>query len=99
MILRFFSNGSKSIFAKILFTAIILSFCLFGIGDIIRHVSETKTAISVGKHKISAEQLYREYSQIGRMLISIKSASAVLRILVHLFVMWVPPCMFFSLFL
>ena len=64
MILRFFSNGSKSIFAKILFTAIILSFCLFGIGDIIRHVSETKTAISVGKHKISAEQLYREYSQM-----------------------------------
>ena len=64
MILRFFSNSSKSIFAKILFSAIILSFCLFGIGDIIRHVSETKTAISVGKYKISAEQLYREYSQM-----------------------------------
>ncbi len=64
MILRFFSNSSKSIFAKILFSAIILSFCLFGIGDIIRHVSETKTAISVGQYKISAEQLYREYSQM-----------------------------------
>lgn len=64
MILRFFSNSSKSLFAKILFTAIILSFGLWGVGDIIRHVSETKTAISVGKYKISAEQLYREYSQM-----------------------------------
>lgn len=64
MILRFFSNSSKSVFAKILFTAIILSFGLWGVGDIIRHVSETKTAISVGKYKISAEQLDREYSQM-----------------------------------
>ena len=64
MILRFFSNSSKSIFAKILFTAIILSFGLWGVGDIIRHVSETKTAISVGKYKISAEQLDRDYYQM-----------------------------------
>lgn len=64
MILRFFSNSSKSVFAKILFTAIILSFGLWGVGDIIRHVSETKTAILVGKYKISAEQLYRDYSQM-----------------------------------
>ena len=64
MILRFFSNSSKSVFAKILFTAIILSFGLWGVGDIIRHVSETKTAILVGKYKISAEQLYRDYSKM-----------------------------------
>ena len=64
MILRFFSNSSKSVFTKILFSAIILSFGLWGVGDIIRHVSETKTAISVSKYKISAEQLDREYSQM-----------------------------------
>ena len=64
MILKFFSNSSKSIFTKILFSAIILSFCLWGVGDIIRHVTETKTAILVGKYKISAEQLDREYSQM-----------------------------------
>lgn len=64
MILKFFSNSSKSIFTKILFSAIILSFGLWGVGDIIRHVSETKTAVSVGKYKISAEQLDREYSQM-----------------------------------
>ncbi|MBR1944280.1 MAG: SurA N-terminal domain-containing protein [Alphaproteobacteria bacterium] len=64
MILKFFSNSSKSIFTKILFSAIILSFGLWGVGDIIRHVSETKTAISVGKYKISSEQLDREYSQM-----------------------------------
>ena len=64
MIIRFFSSSSKNIFAKILFGAIILSFGLWGVGDIIRNYVESKTAISVGKLKIPADYFAREYSQM-----------------------------------
>ncbi len=63
MIIRFFYNSSKSIFAKILFGAIILSFGLWGVGDIVRSYVSSRTAIQVGKHKIPIDKLRYEYSQ------------------------------------
>lgn len=63
MLIKFFSNASKSVLAKILFGGIILSFCIFGIGDIIHNYMEHKTAIAIGKYKIAADYFEREYTQ------------------------------------
>ena len=63
MIIRFFYNSSKSLFAKILFGAIILSFGLWGVGDIVRSYIASRTAIQVGKFKIPIDKLRYEYSQ------------------------------------
>lgn len=48
---------------KILFSAIIFSFCLWGIGDIIRNYSASKTVLSVNRTKFSVESFLREYTQ------------------------------------
>ena len=68
MIIKFFSNISKSIFAKILFTAIILSFGLWGIGDIIKHYVSSRTVITVGKIKISSERYRVEFEKYKQNL-------------------------------
>lgn len=63
MILNSFRNASHSFVIKILFAAIIFSFCLWGVGDIIRNYSASKTVFSVEKMKVSVDQFLREYSQ------------------------------------
>ena len=63
MIIRFFYNSSKSLFAKILFGAIIFSFGLWGVGDIIKSYVSSRTAIQVGKYKISVDNLRSQYSR------------------------------------
>lgn len=63
MIIRFFYNSSKSLFAKILFGAIIFSFGLWGVGDIVRSYVASRTAIQVGKYKIPVDKLRYQYSQ------------------------------------
>lgn len=63
MILNSFRNASHSLIIKILFAAIIFSFCLWGVGDIIRNYSASKTIFSVENTKISVDQFLREYSQ------------------------------------
>lgn len=63
MILNSFRNASHSLVIKILFAAIIFSFCLWGVGDIIRNYSASKTVFSVENSKLSVEQFLREYSQ------------------------------------
>lgn len=61
--LRTFRNASNSLFIKILFTAIILSFCLWGIGDIIRNYSASQPVITVNKTSVTSESFSREYNQ------------------------------------
>ncbi len=68
MIIRFFYNSSKSLFAKILFGAIIFSFGLWGVGDIVRSYVSSRTAIQVGKHKIPVDRLRYQYSQAKQNL-------------------------------
>lgn len=63
MILNSFRNASHSLIIKILFAAIIFSFCLWGVGDIIRNYSASKTVFSVENTKLSVDQFLREYSQ------------------------------------
>jgi peptidyl-prolyl cis-trans isomerase D len=46
-----------------LFSAIVLSFCLWGVGDIIKNYAASKTVISVEKTKITVDQFLREYAQ------------------------------------
>ena len=62
MVLKSFRNASNSIVIKILFTAIILSFCLWGVGDIIRNYSASKAIAKVDKARITVDQFLREYS-------------------------------------
>ena len=62
MVLKSFRNASNSIVIKILFTAIILSFCLWGVGDIIRNYSASRAIAKVDKARITVEQFLREYS-------------------------------------
>lgn len=63
MILKSFRDASHSIVIKILFTAIILSFCLWGVGDIIKNYSASKAVAKIDKLRITADQFLREYSQ------------------------------------
>lgn len=56
-------NATNNIFIKILFGLIILSFCLFGISDIIRNYSASKSVVCVGDTKIIAEMFLRLYDQ------------------------------------
>ncbi len=63
MILSKFRDASNGIVIKILFGAIILSFCLWGVGDIIRNYSASKSVFSIDKHRVTVEQFLREYSQ------------------------------------
>ncbi len=61
--LKAFRNASNSWFIKILFGAIILSFCFWGIGDIIRNYSASKSVVTVGKVSVNSETFSREYNQ------------------------------------
>ncbi|MDR0630792.1 MAG: SurA N-terminal domain-containing protein [Holosporales bacterium] len=56
-------NASNSIFIKIIFGAIIVSFCLWGVGDIVRNYSASRPVITVKSSKISVESFIREYNQ------------------------------------
>ncbi|MDR3030977.1 MAG: SurA N-terminal domain-containing protein [Holosporales bacterium] len=56
-------NASNSIIIKILFGTIIFSFCLWGIGDIIRNYSASKSVFSVENAKVSVETFTRQYNQ------------------------------------
>ncbi|MDR1476290.1 MAG: peptidylprolyl isomerase [Holosporales bacterium] len=60
--LKSLRNASHSIVIKILFGAIILSFCLWGVGDIFRNYSASRTVINVAKTKIPADAFLREYN-------------------------------------
>lgn len=61
--LRAFRNASHSWFIKILFSAIIFSFCLWGVGDIIRNYSASQPVVKVNKTSVTAESFSREYNQ------------------------------------
>ena len=63
MVLKSFRDASHSLVIKILFTAIILSFCLWGVGDIIRNYSASRAVAKIDKMRITVEQFLREYSQ------------------------------------
>ena len=63
MILEKFRNASNGFFTKILFGAIIFSFCSWGVGDIIRNYSASKTIFSIDKYRLTVDQFLREYSQ------------------------------------
>lgn len=63
MVLKSFRDASNGIAIKILFTAIIFSFCLWGVGDIIRNYSASRAVAKIDKLRITAEQFLREYSQ------------------------------------
>ena len=63
MVLKSFRDASHSLIIKILFTAIILSFCLWGVGDIIRNYSASRAVAKIDKTRITADQFLREYSQ------------------------------------
>lgn len=63
MILKSFRNASHSLFIKILFGAIIFSFCLWGVGDIIKNYSASKSVFKINKTKLTVDQFLREYSQ------------------------------------
>ncbi|MBQ7524076.1 MAG: SurA N-terminal domain-containing protein [Alphaproteobacteria bacterium] len=63
MILKSFRNASNSLVVKILFSAIILSFCLWGVGDIIRNYSASRPVLSVNKIKVTVDQFLHEFSQ------------------------------------
>ncbi len=61
--LKTLRNASNSLFIKILFTAIILSFCWWGIADIIKNYSASQPVITVNKTSIPSESFSREYNQ------------------------------------
>ena len=63
MVLKSFRNASHSLVIKIIFTAIILSFCLWGVGDIIRNYTSSRAVITVNERKVTVERFFREYSQ------------------------------------
>ena len=63
MILKSFRDASHSPVIKILFAAIIFSFCLWGVGDIIRNYSASKAVFTIDKERFTVEQFLREYSQ------------------------------------
>ena len=62
MILKSFRNASHSFAIKILFTAIILSFCLWGVGDIIRNYNASKAVFTVNNKRVTVEQFLRAFS-------------------------------------
>lgn len=61
--LRAFRNASNSWFIKILFSAIIFSFCLWGVADIIRNYSASQPVVTVNKTSITSEFFSREYNK------------------------------------
>lgn len=63
MILKSFRDASHSFVIKILFAAIILSFCLWGVGDIIKNYASSKAVFTVERERFTVDQFLREYSQ------------------------------------
>ncbi|MDR1333469.1 MAG: SurA N-terminal domain-containing protein [Holosporales bacterium] len=61
MILAKLRNASNSLPIKIIFGAIICSFCLWGVGDVIRNYSSTKPVLTVGESKVTVDEFLREY--------------------------------------
>ena len=62
MVLKSFRNASHSFAIKILFTAIILSFCLWGVGDIIRNYNASKAVFTVNNKRVTVEHFLRAFS-------------------------------------
>ena len=58
-----FRKASQSWFIKILFGLLILSFGVWGIGDVVRDRAESKPAITVGKQTISASEVAEEFQR------------------------------------
>ncbi len=56
-----FRKASQSWFIKILFGLLILSFGVWGIGDVVRMRAESTPAITVGKQDISASEVVEEF--------------------------------------
>ncbi|MTJ84065.1 MAG: parvulin peptidyl-prolyl isomerase [Telmatospirillum sp.] len=56
-----FRKASQSWFIKILFGLLILSFGVWGIGDVVRERAETKPAITVGKQSITANEVAEQF--------------------------------------
>ena len=56
-----FRKASKSWFIKILFGILIVSFSVWGIGDVIRQRAEMQPAIVIGKEQITASQVVDEF--------------------------------------
>jgi peptidyl-prolyl cis-trans isomerase D len=61
VILAKLRNASNSLVIKIIFGAIIFSFCLWGVGDIIKNYSSTIAVVTVGDTKITADDFLRAY--------------------------------------
>ncbi len=56
-----FRKASRSWFIKILFALLILSFGVWGIGDVVRERAESQPAITVGKLTFTAEEVADEF--------------------------------------
>jgi peptidyl-prolyl cis-trans isomerase D len=65
-----FRKASQSWFIKILFGLLILSFGVWGIGDVVRDRAELKPAITVGKQAISAAEVAEEFRRDTKKLSS-----------------------------
>jgi peptidyl-prolyl cis-trans isomerase D len=61
--LQFIRSKASSWVIKILFFVLILSFGIWGIGDVLRSKVRVVDAATVGDHKITAEDFRREYQQ------------------------------------
>jgi peptidyl-prolyl cis-trans isomerase D len=59
--LKAIRNASNSLAVKILLGSIILSFCLWGVADLVTNYSASRAVIMVGKSEITVEQFAREY--------------------------------------
>lgn len=70
--LQSFREQSGKWFIKVLFGAIIASFMVWGIGDIIRSVSQNKPIVKVGSHSVAydeyASALQQEVSRIQQII-------------------------------
>jgi peptidyl-prolyl cis-trans isomerase D len=71
MMLESFRNASQTWFIKILFAFLILSFGVWGVGDVIRQRVESSPAITVGDHEFTgpevAERFRRETQRMSAM--------------------------------
>lgn len=66
-----FRKASQSWFIKILFALLILSFGVWGIGDVVRERAELQPAITVGSQSISATEVADEFRRDTERLSSV----------------------------
>lgn len=66
-----FRKASQSWFIKILFALLILSFGVWGIGDVVRERAELQPAITVGKQSIPATEVADEFRRDTERLASV----------------------------